>query len=153
VSSAVLLVTGPAVLPVVLYDKQMRAFTSLASLAIFSVFLLAQPPQDGKQKREPPPPKNLQVLTVEELHSGIMMKFAAALGGNCMACHMQGDFASDENPHKVIARHMITMTKEINAKFPDGKEHVTCYTCHRGSHEPAMAPPAAEAKPPAPPAK
>jgi hypothetical protein len=132
----------------------MRVFASLASLAIFSAILLAQPQQDGKQKREPqPPPKNLQVLTVEELHGGIMMKFAAALGGNCLACHMQGDFASDENPHKVIARHMITMTKEINAKFPDGKEHVTCYTCHRGTHEPAMAPPAAEAKPAAPPAK
>ncbi len=62
-------------------------------------------------------------------------------------CHVQGDNASDENPHKVIARHMITMTKEINAKFPDGKEHVTCWTCHRGSHEPATEPPAAETKP------
>jgi len=106
--------------------------------------LLAQPPQDGKQKRAPQPPKNLQVLTPEDLRGGIMKTFAVALGGNCQMCHVQGDNASDENPHKVIARHMITMTKEINAKFPDGKEHVTCYTCHRGSHEPAMAPPAAE---------
>ena len=73
-----------------------------------------------------------------------MQKFAAAIGGNCQTCHVKGDFASDENEHKVIARHMITMTREINAKFPDGKEHVTCYTCHRGSHEPAMAP---DAKP------
>jgi Photosynthetic reaction centre cytochrome C subunit len=118
----------------------MRLF---ASLAIFSGFLLAQPPQEAK-KGPPPPPKNLQVLTVDDLRSGIMRKFAAALGGNCQMCHVQGDNASDENPHKVIARHMITMTKEINAKFPDGKEHVTCYTCHRGSHEPATAPPPAE---------
>lgn len=51
-------------------------------------------------------------------------------------CHVQGDNASDENPHKVIARHMIAMTKELNAKFPDGKVHITCYTCHRGQHEP-----------------
>jgi hypothetical protein len=138
------------VTPLVLYDIQMRVFTSFASFAIFSALLLAQPPQGGK-KGPPPAPKNLQILTVEELHSGIMMKFAAALGGNCQTCHVQGDFASDENPHKVIARGMITMTKEINAKFPDGKEHVTCYTCHRGTHEPAMAPPAAEAKPAAPP--
>jgi hypothetical protein len=125
----------------------MRLFGSFASFLIFSVMLLAQPPQDGKQKRVPPPPKNLQVLTVDELHSGLMQKYAAALGGNCQLCHVQGDFASDENEHKVIARHMITMTKEINAKFPDGKEHVTCWTCHRGSHEPAMAPPPAEPKP------
>jgi hypothetical protein len=126
----------------------MRIFWSFASLAIFSVMLVAQPPegakQDGAKKGPPPAPKNLQVLTVDELHSGIMRKFTVALGGNCQMCHVQGDNASDENPHKVIARHMITMTKEINAKFPDGKEHVTCYTCHRGTHEPAMAPPPAD---------
>jgi len=124
----------------------MCAFASLASLAIFSALLLAQPPQppEGGKKGPPPAPKNLQVLTVEDLHSGIMRKFTVALGGNCQTCHVQGDNASDENPHKVIARHMITMTKEINAKFPDGKEHVTCYTCHRGIHEPAMAPPPVE---------
>jgi hypothetical protein len=127
----------------------MRLFASLASLALISVVLLAQPPQPppDRKKGPPPAPKNLQVLTVDELHSGIMQKFAAALGGNCMTCHVQGDFASDENPHKVIARTMITMTKEINAKFQDSKEHVTCYTCHRGTHEPAMAPPPAEPKP------
>jgi hypothetical protein len=127
----------------------MRICTTLAGLGIFSLMLLAQPPegQDKGKKGPPPAPKNLQVLTVDELHSGIMRKFTIALGGNCQMCHVQGDNASDDNPHKVIARHMITMTKEINAKFPDGKEHVTCYTCHRGSHEPAMAPPPAEAKP------
>jgi hypothetical protein len=124
----------------------MRIFPSLAGLAIFSVMVLAQPPQESK-KGPPPAPKNLQILTVDDLRSGIMRKFAVALGGNCQTCHVQGDNASDENPHKVIARHMIEMTKEINAKFPDGKEHVTCYTCHRGSHEPAMAPPPAETKP------
>ena len=116
-------------------------------LALFSAILLAQPPQDGKKKGPPPAPKNLQILTPEDIRGGIMRKFAAALGGNCQLCHVQGDFASDENPHKVIARKMIAMTKEINAKFPDGKEHVTCYTCHRGAHEPAMEPPPAEPKP------
>ena len=42
---------------------------------------------------------------------------------------------------KEIARRMITMVGEINAKFPDGKMHVSCYTCHRGETEPKMAPP------------
>ncbi len=125
----------------------MRIFGTLGCLGIvFSTMLLAQPPQEGK-KGPPPPPKNLQVLTVEDLRSGIMHKFMVALGGNCQTCHVQGDYSSDENPHKVIARQMIVMTREINAKFPDGKEHVTCYTCHRGAHEPAMAPPPAEPKP------
>jgi hypothetical protein len=126
----------------------MRLYGSLASFAVFSMMLCAQPPQEpAKEKRAPQPPKNLQVLTVDDLRGGIMRTFTVALGGNCQMCHVQGDNASDANEHKVIARHMITMTKEINAKFPDGKVHVTCYTCHRGSHEPAMAPPAAETKP------
>jgi hypothetical protein len=127
----------------------MRNFPSLAGFAIFSVMLFAQPPQPPQESKKgpPPAPKNLQILTVDDLRSGIMHKFAVALGGNCQICHVAGDYASDENPHKVIARHMIEMTKEINAKFPDGKEHVTCYTCHRGTHEPAMAPPPADTKP------
>jgi hypothetical protein len=35
---------------------------------------------------------------------------------------------------------MIAMTREINAKFPDGKNHVTCFTCHRGDEHPKTAP-------------
>jgi hypothetical protein len=37
---------------------------------------------------------------------------------------------------------MFAMVKDINAKFPDGKAHVTCYTCHRGAEMPLTAPPA-----------
>jgi hypothetical protein len=37
---------------------------------------------------------------------------------------------------------MFGMVKDINAKFTDGKAHVTCYTCHRGQTMPLMAPPA-----------
>jgi hypothetical protein len=42
-----------------------------------------------------------------------------------------------------MARMMISMAKDINSKFPDGKDHVSCFTCHRGSTAPLMAPPAA----------
>ena len=56
-------------------------------------------------------------------------------------CHIQGNFASDDNPKKEIARHMITMTKQINGNFPEGaKLRVSCYTCHRGEAEPKTAP-------------
>jgi hypothetical protein len=34
----------------------------------------------------------------------------------------------------------MLVVREINARFPDRKQHVTCYTCHRGSTTPAMAP-------------
>jgi hypothetical protein len=59
--------------------------------------------------------------------------------GVCNYCHID-DRASDEKMQKVIARNMIIMVREINAHFPDGKQHVTCYTCHRGSTAPATAP-------------
>jgi hypothetical protein len=88
-----------------------------------------------------PEPKNLQVLKVpaSELIP-IMMAFNAGLGVQCSFCHVVDDFASDDNHHKATARKMIEMTKEINAKFPDGKIHVACYTCHRGETEPKLAP-------------
>jgi len=37
---------------------------------------------------------------------------------------------------------MIVLAQDVNAKFPDGKERVTCYTCHRGDQEPKTAAPA-----------
>jgi hypothetical protein len=76
----------------------------------------------------------------------IMRTYNAGLGVQCNFCHLQNNFASDENPKKEIARHMIQMSVEINGKFPDGKMHVTCCTCHRGETEPKTAP---EPKPPA----
>jgi len=88
----------------------------------------------------PPAPKNLKLLTPDVLMP-TMMAFKSALGVECSFCHVQGDFASDEKHPKEIARHMITMARDINAKFPDGKTHVTCYTCHRGATEPATAAP------------
>ena|SRR6185437_1109293 len=122
-----------------------RLLSSLACLAFaIPLLLLAQDPAQPPQKKGPGggPPKNLKILTPEDLRSGIMQKFRVALGQQCTFCHVQGDFASDENPKKEIARHMIAMVKDINGKFPDGKEHVSCYTCHRGANIPLTAPPA-----------
>jgi hypothetical protein len=87
-----------------------------------------------------PAPKNLKLLPADENLIPTMRSFTAALGVKCDFCHVQGDFASDDKHHKEIARHMISMAKDINGKFPDGKTHVTCYTCHRGATEPATAP-------------
>jgi hypothetical protein len=116
------------------------------SLAAFAQAPQAGPPPGGPppgQRIPPPPPKNLKLLPPEHLME-TMQAFRAALGVRCDFCHVQGDFASDEKPHKEIARMMIGMSREINAKFPDGKMHVTCYTCHRGAEEPATRPGEAE---------
>jgi photosynthetic reaction center cytochrome c subunit len=102
--------------------------------------LCAQPPQEGK-KGGPPAPKNLKILKPEDIRP-MMRAFTVALGQQCGFCHVQGDFASDDKPQKLMARRMIEMTQHINASFEDGKEHVTCYTCHRGATAPLTAPPA-----------
>jgi hypothetical protein len=111
-------------------------------MRFFATMLLALLPLAAQQA-----PKNLKVLTPQDIQGGIMRTYVAALGagsqGGCTFCHVQ-DRSSDENPKKDIARKMITMVKEINAKFPPegNKVFVTCYTCHRGKTEPDTAPPA-----------
>lgn len=110
------------------------------SLAAFG----QEPPAGPPPGRMPaPPPKNLKILQPEHVMEA-MHAFRVALGVRCDFCHVQGDFAADDKPHKEIARKMLTMTHEINTHFPDGKMHVTCYTCHRGAEEPATKPAEAE---------
>jgi hypothetical protein len=59
--------------------------------------------------------------------------------GTCNYCHVE-DRSSDEKMPKVIARRMVIMMRAINGTFPDGQQHVTCYTCHRGSTTPLTEP-------------
>ena len=72
-----------------------------------------------------------------------MQSFVEGLGllgkGACNYRHV-ADRASDEKMQKVTARNVIIMTREINARFPGGKQQVTCYTCHQGDVTPALAP-------------
>ncbi len=101
--------------------------------------------QDKGEKAKGSPP-NLKVLKIKDRSEirGIMAGFTAGLGVQCAFCHAGRDFASDDNPKKDVARMMITMVDHINAGFPDGKVHVTCYTCHRGEQEPKTEAPKAQ---------
>jgi len=119
----------------------MRTILSTAAAMAFlgaMMFVQAQAPK-GKGGAPKNPPKNLKVLPAENLIP-TMQAFVPALGleekGGCNFCHVADDRSADTKMEKVMARMMISMVKEINAKFPDGKEHVTCWTCHRGSTEP-----------------
>jgi hypothetical protein len=109
---------------------------------LVAIPLFAQEPPAGAERKKggpPPAPKNLKILKPEEIRP-MMGAFRVALGVKCTGCHVEGDFASDAKPEKDTARMMIAMTREINAKFPDGKNHVTCFTCHRGDEHPKTAP-------------
>ena len=113
------------------------SLTAAGALAALAV-LAQQPGGDGKQKAKAPP-KNLKILAPENYRVS-MDVFTQALGVQCTFCHVQGQFDSDEKPQKNMARMMLTMSREINDKFDDGKLHVRCYTCHRGSPQPLTAP-------------
>jgi len=83
---------------------------------------------------------NLKVLTAENVEI-TMQNITFALGVRCIDCHDVTDLSLDTKPQKVKARMMLEMVRDINAKFGDGKTHVTCWTCHRGSTEPQIARP------------
>ena len=106
------------------------------------------PPGEKKPPHAMPEPKNLKVLKVPAAElMPIMFSFSSGLGVKCDHCHVQGNFASDDKPQKEMARKRIVMAQQVNSNFPDGKMHVTCYTCHRGELEPKTAKEEAKDKP------
>lgn len=117
----------------------------VSALAAFTVIALSGQAPEGK-KGGGGPPKNLKVLpsTMDRAAVvNVMRNFTAGLGVQCTYCHVQGQFDSDENPKKETARMMMRMVGQINMAFGDGKQHVACFTCHRGAEMPVMTPPAA----------
>ena len=90
---------------------------------LIAVPLCAQEPQAApKQARTPQPPKNLKVLKVPPTDiRATMGSYRIALGVQCDFCHVKGDFASDENPKKDVARMMIVLARDVNAKFADNQ--------------------------------
>jgi hypothetical protein len=127
-----------------------RIFLCLLFVCSFS--LLAQ--RGGRGGAEPVipagPPKNLKILPADVNIQQTMGAFRTALGVQCNYCHVAGDFPSDDNPKKNMARNMLRIAADINATFPDGKRHVTCYTCHRGEAKPKMEAPATKPEAPKP---
>jgi Photosynthetic reaction centre cytochrome C subunit len=84
---------------------------------------------------------NLKVLTAQNVEFS-MQKITFALGVGCIDCRDLNDLSLDTKPQKVKARMMLEMVRDINAKFGDGKTHITCWTCHRASTQPQLAKPA-----------
>jgi hypothetical protein len=90
--------------------------------------------------------KNIQVLKgipVDEF-MGTMGLFSAALSVCCGDCHTGAgtdnpDWAADP-PRKRTARRMVEMVNTINKTNFNGRQVVTCWTCHRGAQNPAATP-------------
>jgi photosynthetic reaction center cytochrome c subunit len=90
--------------------------------------------------------KNIQVLrgTPVDEFMGTMGIFSVALGMSCEDCHAADDskwenFAVD-NPKKRRARSMVTMMAAINKTYFNGRQGVTCFSCHRGADRPKVTP-------------
>jgi photosynthetic reaction center cytochrome c subunit len=95
--------------------------------------------------------KNIQALqgTPADQLMPAMQFISASLGVECDFCHVAGKFDSDDKGPKQIARKMIVMTLAINKDNFNGSHEVTCYSCHRGAHDPVGTPPVetADSKP------
>ena len=132
------------------------ALTAAGSLAF------AHPPHHQPQKAPPAPQaqpqaevpgpagRNLQVLPPDIPQPrliAVMRSWGQALGVECSYCHVPGNFASDANPHKNIARGMVRMMSRINGELlppvvgASPEPRVTCATCHRGSPDTELPPP------------
>ena len=89
--------------------------------------------------------KNVQVLKGESPQQFMRLQYAltewVSPQQGCGFCHTGNDFASDANPHKLVARRMLQMTQYINSDWKShvGQVGVTCYTCHRGQPMPPKA--------------
>ena len=147
----------------------MRIQTVFTALGIFTLAATtamaqtpAQPAAGGGQRAggAPAPFKNLQVLPKDISRQDLtetMRAFNTALGVQCTYCHAyigpgdpKNDMASDEKAPKLVARVMLQMTSDINARLAanikkpaDQITKVACATCHRGSAIPTVAPAAA----------
>lgn len=101
----------------------------------------AQPAPAGKTAEQQF--KNIQALqgTPADQLFPAMQFMAASLGEECEFCHVEGKFESDDKPAKKTARRMIAMTLAINKDSFNARKEVTCYSCHRGSHDPIGTPP------------
>jgi photosynthetic reaction center cytochrome c subunit len=104
-----------------------------------------QPPGPGGGRGGPQPPKNIQVLKdvpVDQLML-TMQYIAASLGVQCTYCHVQGQNDLDDKDTKKRAREMMKMVQDINGKFFDGTQRLSCASCHNGRPKPLRTPPLA----------
>jgi photosynthetic reaction center cytochrome c subunit len=122
---------------------------AIASLALGTSGLhrvLAQGQSVAKPQMSEQAFKNIQVLKgipVDEF-MGAMGLFSAALSVCCGDCH-EGAGGSNpkweaDPPRKQVARRMVQMVNALNRDNFQGRQVVTCWTCHRGNERPSTTP-------------
>ena len=138
--------------------ERRRVVRVLLALASAATFIAPAAPSSAQDAARPAAVQtagerymNVQVLKdlpADQLHD-VMTYMSAALGGNCLTCHVRGAdgafaYEKDDNDHKTAARQMIQMVRAINTQHFKGEDRVTCATCHQGRREPSPVTPLAQ---------
>jgi hypothetical protein len=95
--------------------------------------------------------KNIRIEWFKNVPAGRFLRimnggYSRALGVACTHCHVEQDFASDDQRPKRAAREMAVMHKMINdqlAKMQNlelkpEERFINCSTCHRGAINPTQ---------------
>jgi photosynthetic reaction center cytochrome c subunit len=120
-----------------------RPFASMTSLGLPAPL---QTPASATEKTTEQVQKNIKVLNglPQSQLIPVMNFFSASLGVRCNFCHVNNNgvwaYDSDEKPEKGTAREMIAMVLNTNKTTFKGGTEVSCYTCHRGTRNPASLP-------------
>lgn len=122
---------------------------------LFVLFVLAgaaargQMPAPSPDKKASEVFKNVQVL--KDIPSDqlipAMQFITSSLGVRCEYCHVERAFDKDDKKTKQTARKMMQMMFAIDANNFEGKQQVTCYSCHRGNPKPLAIPLISETQP------
>ena len=116
------------------------AAVALLLLVWTSTSSRAQVPQarpDNSGKTAVQAYKNIQILKdipADQLVPA-MQFISASLGVECEFCHVEHAMEKDDKKEKQTARQMMTMMFAINKESFNGRREITCYSCHRGSHD------------------
>ena len=132
-------------------NKKIFIYTGIGLFIAAGISATRPPDDDSDWKNLKVIPKSIDDAQMER----VMYKYSRALGVTCIYCHTQTkpgivpvdvDFASEDNPKKLIARDMMRMTDKINKKYFQFKNDysfktyqtgpVSCNTCHRGLRKP-----------------
>src|SRR6267142_2015718 len=133
-------------------DSNMKQWSKPLALAVAAMTIVwvigIALAASGQQPGSAPKPqmsqevfKNVQVLTgipVDEF-MGTMGLFSAALSMCCGECHDNEHWEVD-TPRKRTARKMAQMVQTINKTNFNGRQVVTCWTCHRNRDRPVVTP-------------
>jgi len=84
--------------------------------------------------------RNIEILKGKKASRlpGMMSALTGLLGVDCSYCHVPNEWAREDKPTKQTARKMFRMMATINKDNFEGKNAVSCWTCHRGNPHPPI---------------